>query len=58
MPTWAAYVIGAVIAALIAIFLAPVIPNPGDNVVAILAWIVCAICAILALVSLVRRPGL
>lgn len=57
MPTWAAYLIGAVVAALIAILLAPIIPNPGDQIVAIIAWIVCVILAILALIALVRRPG-
>ena len=58
MPVWLSYILGAVIAALIAIFLAPVIPNPGDQIVSVLAWIVAVILIVLGLVALVRRPGI
>lgn len=56
MPTWLAYFVGAVIAALIAILLAPYIPSPGDHIVAVIAWIVCVILTVLGLFWLVRRP--
>lgn len=56
MPAWVSYLIGALVAALIAIFLAPIIPDPGDRIVAIVAWIVCAILVVLALLTLVRSP--
>ncbi len=58
MPVWLSYFLGAVVAALIAIFLAPIIPSPGDQIVTILSWIVCVILAVLGLVWLVRRPGI
>ena len=54
MPAWLSYVIGCVIAVLIALLLAPLIPHPGDTIVSILAWICAAILAILALVALFR----
>lgn len=54
MPAWLSYVIGAVIAVLIALLLAPLIPEPGGQIVSILAWIVAAILIILALVALLR----
>lgn len=57
MPTWLSYFLGAVVAALVAIFLAPIIPNPGDQIVSIFAWIVCVILVVLGLVWLLRRPG-
>lgn len=57
MPAWVSYLIGALVAALIAIFLAPIIPDPGDRIVAIVAWIVCVILVVYGLVLLVRRPG-
>ena len=56
MPTWLSYILGAVIAALVAILLAPLIPDPGDRIVAIVAWIVCALLAVLGLVALIRSP--
>lgn len=56
MPTWLSYILGAVVAALIAILLAPLIPDPGDRIVDVLAWIVCVLLAVLALVALIRRP--
>jgi multisubunit Na+/H+ antiporter MnhE subunit len=56
MPTWLSYILGAVIAALVAILLAPLIPDPGDRIVAIVAWIVCVLLAVLGLVALIRSP--
>jgi hypothetical protein len=57
MPTWASYLIGAVIAVVIAVLVAPLIPAPGGSAVAVIAWVVAAILVVLALVSLIRRPG-
>lgn len=54
MPGWLSYLLGAVVAVLIALLLAPIIPEPGGQLVAIIAWIVAAILAVLALVALVR----
>ena len=54
MPAWLSYCVGAVIAVLIALLLAPIIPSPGDTVVSILAWIVAGLLAVLALVALLR----
>lgn len=56
MRSWISYLIGAVIAVLIALLLAPYIPEPGGHIVAILAWIVAVVLIVLALVSLVRGP--
>jgi uncharacterized RDD family membrane protein YckC len=56
MPAWVSYAIGAVVAILIAILLAPYIPDPGGEIVAIIAYIVAAILAILAVFSLIRGP--
>ena len=56
MPTWLSYILGAVIAALVAILLAPLIPDPGGRIVAIVAWIVCVLLAVLGLVALIRSP--
>jgi predicted ABC-type exoprotein transport system permease subunit len=54
MPAWLSYIVGAVVAVLIALLLAPIIPEPGGHIVAVIAWIVAAILAILALVALLR----
>ena len=54
MPAWLSYALGAVVALLIALLLAPIIPSPGDSIVAILGYIVAAILAVLALVALLR----
>lgn len=56
MPTWLSYIIGAVIAALIALLLAPYIPQPGGHIVAIIGWVVCVILVVLGLISLIRAP--
>ena len=54
MPVWLSYVLGAVVAVLIALLLAPLIPEPGGQIVAVISWIAAALLAILALVSLFR----
>ena len=54
MPAWLSYIVGAVVAVLIALLLAPLIPEPGGQIVSVLAWICAAILAILALVALLR----
>ena len=54
MPAWLSYCVGAVIAVLIALLLAPVIPEPGGHIIAVIAWVVAAILAVLALVALLR----
>ena len=54
MPSWLSYFLGALIAALVAIFLAPIIPSPGDQICVIIAWIVCVILVVLGLVALFR----
>lgn len=56
MPAWISYLIGAVVAILIALLLAPLIPDPGGHIVAIIAWIVAVVLIILGLVYLVRGP--
>jgi len=48
------YVLGSVIAVLIALLLAPLIPEPGGHIVSILAWVVAAVLVVLALVALLR----
>lgn len=57
MPTWLSYALGAVVAILIAVLLAPEIPDPGGRIVAIISYIVAAILAVLALLALVRGRG-
>lgn len=54
MPAWLSYVLGSVIAVLIALLLAPLIPEPGGHIVSILAWVVAAVLVVLALVALLR----
>lgn len=54
MPAWLSYVLGAIVAVLIALLLAPLIPEPGGQIVTIIAWIVAAILVVLALVALLR----
>lgn len=54
MPAWLSYVVGCVIAILIALLMAPIIPEPGGQIVSVLAWVCAAVLAILALVALVR----
>lgn len=56
MPAWLSYLLGAVVAALVAILLAPLIPAPGGQIVAVVAWIVCAVLVVLGLVALIRSP--
>jgi len=54
VPAWLSYVLGSVIAVLIALLLAPLIPEPGGHIVSILAWVVAAVLVVLALVALLR----
>jgi hypothetical protein len=54
VPAWLSYALGALIAVLIAWLIAPLIPEPGGQVVAIIAWVVAAILVVLALVALLR----
>jgi hypothetical protein len=54
MPRWLACLIGAVVCVLIALILAPYIPDPGDQIVAIIAWVGAAVLAIIAVLQLVR----
>jgi hypothetical protein len=53
MPRWAACLIGAIICALIAWLLAPLIPAPGSSIVSIIAWIGCVFLALYAVFLLV-----
>ena len=52
MPAWLRYLLAALVAALIAIFLSPVFPSPLDVIVYWLAWIAALICAVLAAYAL------
>ena len=54
MPRWLSLLLAAVVCVVIALVLAPYIPEPGDDVVAIFAWFGAAICAVLAVIQLVR----
>lgn len=57
MSTAFGYLLGAVVAVLVALLLAPLIPEPGGSIVAVVSWIVAAILALLGVVALVRgRP--
>lgn len=51
---WLYNLIGLVVAVLVATLLAPLIPSPGSQIVAVLAWIVAVVFAILLLVGLLR----
>ena len=57
MPRWLACFLGAIVCVLVALLLAPYIPDPGDAIVAICAWIAAAVLAVLGLVALVRGRG-
>jgi len=48
MPLWAKYLLGALVAALVAIFLAPVFPDPLDDIVHWGGWIAALVLLILA----------
>lgn len=54
MPAWLAYLLAAVIAVLLAVFLAPLIPAPGSTIVEIICYIAAAVAAIYAVVALIR----
>lgn len=50
--------IGAVIAVLVAVLLAPLIPEPGGQIVSVIAWIVAAVLLIVGLIRLLNvGPG-
>lgn len=53
LPRWAACLIGAVVCVLVALWLAPIIPDPAGEIVAIVAWIGAAVLAIVAVVVLI-----
>jgi hypothetical protein len=46
--------LAAAVCVVVALVLAPYIPEPGGSVVAVIAWIGAALCAVLAVVQLVR----
>jgi multisubunit Na+/H+ antiporter MnhE subunit len=52
VPLWLRYLLGAIVAALIAIFLSPVFPGPLDVIVYWLAWIAALILAVMAAYAL------
>lgn len=54
---WVGLLIGAVVAILVAILLAPYIPEPGGHLVAVICYIAAAVMAVLAVVALVRGRG-
>ncbi len=54
MPRWLSLLIAAAVCIVIALVLAPYIPDPGDTLVAIIAWIGAAVCLIYSVVLLVR----
>lgn len=54
MPRWLSLLLGAVICVVVALVLAPYLPEPGASVVAVIAWIGAAVCAVLAVLHLVR----
>jgi hypothetical protein len=49
--TYFAVALGAV---LVALLLAPLVPDPGGHIVSVIAWVVAAVAAILGVVALVR----
>ena len=54
MPRWLSMLLAAAVCVVVALVLAPYIPEPGGSVVAVIAWIGAALCAVLAVVQLVR----
>lgn len=58
MPVWLSYFLGAVVAVLVALLLAPYIPDPGGHIVSVIAWIVAVVLVVLGLVALVRGRGI
>ena len=56
-PAWARYLLGALVAVLIAVVLAPLIPHPGDTVVGLIAWLAAAACLVGAVLAALRNPA-
>ena len=50
------YILGIVVCVLVAVWLAPLIPQPGGQIVSVLAWIVAVVLAVLLLVNLITGP--
>lgn len=57
LPRWMSLLLGAVVAVLVAVLLAPYIPAPGAQIVAVIAYIAAAVLAILGVLALVRGDG-
>lgn len=57
MPRFVALLLGAVVAALIALFLSPVFPPPLDQIIYWLAWIAALVLAVMAVLDLARSRG-
>lgn len=55
--SWIGCLIGAVICALIAMILAPYIPEPGGHIVGIIAWVAAVVLVLLAVYYLVTGRG-
>lgn len=54
MPRWLSMLLAAAVCVVVALVLAPYIPEPGGAIVAVIAWIGAAVCAVLTVVYLVR----
>jgi hypothetical protein len=57
MPAWLSAFVGAVVAVLVAVLLAPLVPQPGGQILSILAWIVAGVLIVVGLVYLLRGRG-
>ena len=55
-PAWARYLLGALVAVLIALLVVPLIPAPGDTVVGLIAWVAAAACLVGAVLAALRNP--
>lgn len=54
LPRWIALLLGAVVCILVAILLAPYIPEPGALVVQLVSYIGAVVCVVLAVLHLTR----
>lgn len=57
MPTWLAYIVGAVLGVLVALVIAPLPPAPISTLLYWGGWIVFAVCVVMAILSFVRGRG-
>lgn len=57
MRSWIGCLIGAAICVLIALVLAPFVPDPGGHIITIIAWFGAVILAVLAIYYLVTGNG-